>query len=1498
MTRTWTIEVGGSARNYKNIKIERKLEKTSPTVFSAVIKYYSGINYFDLVEIKRDGIVEWKGFIESIEIKWGDTERYLKVGGRDTSVILWKKWSENFVNTYEDMKGFFGNVNANELLKFLLRTPKSDFDPDAYPNNKEGWGIDLSRLGEFEAARTSLGDPNYCKLRRRGYGWRNSGNPFAQAQKVVDGEISRVDWEAFGASPYLDVEDDANYIKSTTIKGGTAIYSFEDLTGSVTSVEKVHLTVVWKPDASWWSWIQAECRVYISGDGGSTWNYVGYFGGKGPTWLRPNPWRHFTFDISYYLNTASKVNAAQVKFVNQSDRLSTFITQAYLSIGYTTGGSQETYDWFDVRFETETIMGIYIESRMDDESYARNYEINTVSAETEELTQYSEVDPNGHITIVGTNHIDFDAYQDEDAYLYYDYGVDYFGTYFKHTFDIKVDTVPEGGVSLMAGVWCLSNRLDDLTGLHNSGTDEFIALEIYRGISGIPCFRLWEQDGSSEQGNYTGSLTEGTTYSVTIERIGTALTAIIYAGGTIFAKLSLTLTGGNNYQYCIPAITANSGSAGIHTNIDIEDLTIEKETTLISKSDNIYRDIIHSWTPRQMYHLRIRITSQDLNHSWAISQIYLYKAENIDYRVWKKDNDELGTLYFRDDNHTINGLTALQLGTSQSTTGDGKGYSFSNQKKKSYWGVRIWKRESSGNQIEITSGSPVAIVSREYPSDYNFGNQYPRNSEWINNPANSMIIMGPFTAPHTGTIKTITAYMFVPSTCNCKAVIYDADHNVRLGTSIQRSVNAVSLGQWESFVFTGAGIDVTEGINYYFGICTTATDVWYLYTNVNNSTKNWYRDNDATCSPPNPYAGDDSGSDKPCIYASLYYSVNGIQSNSWNCSETIFESTDAIRIKVYGKFEGSTWTEVYNDPYHGWVSEQMGQNKIIDGIWTFYYYTWYVYPFDGYHTYVQLNWGKSVWNTHVFGKEEEPSFSSNQYIHDVIFNSLYSPAIGPLNVPKSRLLDAVNNVIEVCHSAYIPYEWWLGMDANNTFYMDTQKGDNLSASISFVTGTNLGGTEKIGEVSDTAQRIKVVGRGEGKRAEDISSDWQEDTTEMEDVKTFYEDVISEKSLANKDVADIIANIRLKSESPPKLQLSLEINNDTYDSMAYNVGDTVTVTDSLTGTSGAFKIYNIIKRIDENGEQITMVVNSPLKTDEDEWNKIYRRLKDLELVGVIAADWGGEGTKQKQVSAEKAVSSFFEKTAKNDEDNTKRDIKDPSWYMDPSPTNYTPSQEAGAGEGGSGGTGGPRGAPASYSYSNGIKWTHSDEWMKVQGPSAGNAIQTLLIELRGESGEEIDVYMKRNPKLVCEMKIYEDTGTPVQWYNGDYFDIGIYDGNTDKGFKFKIKALGGAVFQVYAVWNLTGNDSGEEKKLMRNLDRNKKYRFEILTEAENNLVIFNIYDMDETQTYPISAVVMDINPDMMVRPLYMFMKAFDDNGNPNVRATIYIYKFRTEWEKVQ
>lgn len=71
------------------------------------------------------------------------------------------------------------------------------------------------------------------------------------------------------------------------------------------------------------------------------------------------------------------------------------------------------------------------------------------------------------------------------------------------------------------------------------------------------------------------------------------------------------------------------------------------------------------------------------------------------------------TRYMRGDQQTINSLTAYSLGTSQSST------SQSNLIEKTRsgnlvvdWGVRIWKRTSAGSETEITSGTPVAQVTR------------------------------------------------------------------------------------------------------------------------------------------------------------------------------------------------------------------------------------------------------------------------------------------------------------------------------------------------------------------------------------------------------------------------------------------------------------------------------------------------------------------------------------------------------------------------------------------------------------------------------------------------------------------------------------------------------------------------------------------------------------------------------------------------------------------
>jgi len=67
--------------------------------------------------------------------------------------------------------------------------------------------------------------------------------------------------------------------------------------------------------------------------------------------------------------------------------------------------------------------------------------------------------------------------------------------------------------------------------------------------------------------------------------------------------------------------------------------------------------------------------------------------------------------YMRGDSHTINGLTAYKLATSQSSIA--KSFSQTQQYDyySAYWGIQVWKRNASGYETQISSGI-VAQVSR------------------------------------------------------------------------------------------------------------------------------------------------------------------------------------------------------------------------------------------------------------------------------------------------------------------------------------------------------------------------------------------------------------------------------------------------------------------------------------------------------------------------------------------------------------------------------------------------------------------------------------------------------------------------------------------------------------------------------------------------------------------------------------------------------------------
>jgi len=69
------------------------------------------------------------------------------------------------------------------------------------------------------------------------------------------------------------------------------------------------------------------------------------------------------------------------------------------------------------------------------------------------------------------------------------------------------------------------------------------------------------------------------------------------------------------------------------------------------------------------------------------------------------------TRYFRSDTETVNGLNAYKLRTSQ-TGIEGSGAEVSGSSTLYYYiGIRVWKRDSSGVETEITGGSPVAVVT-------------------------------------------------------------------------------------------------------------------------------------------------------------------------------------------------------------------------------------------------------------------------------------------------------------------------------------------------------------------------------------------------------------------------------------------------------------------------------------------------------------------------------------------------------------------------------------------------------------------------------------------------------------------------------------------------------------------------------------------------------------------------------------------------------------------
>jgi len=195
-------------------------------------------------------------------------------------------------------------------------------------------------------------------------------------------------------------------------------------------------------------------------------------------------------------------------------------------------------------------------------------------SENEDFTTYTELDPNSHINLVGTNHIDATVTRGEDAYLYADKGMAHFGN-FEHSLDVRIassGSVVGGWIS----TWMLSNDIEDV--VHLRGQQKtYVMVNIHRSSTNAEIYLEENYAGAQYSVKYNGAV--GTWYYLTITKSGTSLTCKIYSDSArmnLLTTLSLTLHGDWTFRYIYAVNTHNDAHSEYYTNADIENLNLQE----------------------------------------------------------------------------------------------------------------------------------------------------------------------------------------------------------------------------------------------------------------------------------------------------------------------------------------------------------------------------------------------------------------------------------------------------------------------------------------------------------------------------------------------------------------------------------------------------------------------------------------------------------------------------------------------------------------------------------------------------------------------------------------------------------------------------------------------------------------------------------------------------------------------------------------------------------
>ncbi|MDY6888281.1 MAG: hypothetical protein SVV88_11680 [Pseudomonadota bacterium] len=186
----------------------------------------------------------------------------------------------------------------------------------------------------------------------------------------------------------------------------------------------------------------------------------------------------------------------------------------------------------------------------------------------ENFTTYTEVDPNSHLT-VAANHLDFVSYENEDCYLYKDFGAGHF-TDFEHLVDVRMGS---GDNAVAAFLYNLQNNIDDVAAIYANNYTS-LGVYVYYTAHNLSFAEIY--NGSVYE-QYT-TLSADTWYYLTISKTGTSVSCKVYSDSartSLLTTLSFTLQADHSFRYMFPANTWNSGD-NIYADNDIDNLDLQE----------------------------------------------------------------------------------------------------------------------------------------------------------------------------------------------------------------------------------------------------------------------------------------------------------------------------------------------------------------------------------------------------------------------------------------------------------------------------------------------------------------------------------------------------------------------------------------------------------------------------------------------------------------------------------------------------------------------------------------------------------------------------------------------------------------------------------------------------------------------------------------------------------------------------------------------------------